>query len=183
MVLDEEYRPEVYKYTVITSEIMKISYAIQASKHFYDTTVINFDPNTAGYIFDSPSNPSIEVIKGTTNLSKSNTTNKFYKVTAEMQTNSVADTPQLADLSIEWEDTAGAKRIFKLDTQEELTRNDDLVDTEFIDTFASPEGIVELGFGDFYHMIDTEGSFREGVATRTVQIERTGSLKLNLPNN
>jgi hypothetical protein len=182
MILDEEYRPETYKYTVIASEIVLLYYRIRAMKTYFYTTVINFDTSQPGYEYDDPSNPSIEVITGTTNLSKTDAEYKYYKVTAEMVTRSKTDTPVINNLTIKWRDSAGAMHNFVLDTQEDFTRNDAQVDTETTDVFVSPAGNVELGFGDFYQMIDTEGSFKEGTHTRTVEILRTGSLKLNLPN-
>jgi hypothetical protein len=58
----------------------------------------------------------------------------------------------------------------------------DYVDSEFVNTFASVSGNVELGFGDYYDMIDTYGSFVEGSRAGTVEIVNTGSIRLNLPN-
>ncbi|MDK2600684.1 hypothetical protein QO179_24630 [Bacillus stercoris] len=71
---------------------------------------------------------------------------------------------------------------FVLDTQDDFTRNDAYVDTNTVDVLVTVDGDVELGYGDFYNMIDTEGSFKEGTHTRSVTITREGSLKLNLPS-
>lgn len=181
-ILDEEYKPEVYKYTVVASEIVMMHYIIKAVKDYFYTTVIDFRPETAGYEYDDPTDPSIEIVKSTTNLSKSDSQYKYYKVIADMRTNSVSDTPKLKDLTIKWRDTAGTLRNFVLTTQVDFTRNDAQVDTNTSDVLVSTAGDVELGFGEFYNMIDTEGSFKEGTHTSTVEIIRAGSLKLNLPN-
>lgn len=182
MILDEEYRPEVYKYTVVTSEILYLHYIVRAMKKYAYRTTIDFDTTKAGYQYDDAQNPSIELITSKTNLSKTDASYKYYQVIAEMATRSKTDTPQLHDLTIKWRDTAGTLHNFKLDTQVDFTRNDSYVDTEMTDTYVSPEGNVELGFGDFYNMIDTEGSFKEGSYTRTVELLREGTIRLNLPN-
>lgn len=181
-ILDEEYRPEVYKYTVVSSEIVMLHYIVRAMKQYYYTTMIDFNPATAGYEYDDPSSSSIEIVKSTTNLSKTSSEYKYYKVIAEMTTGSVSATPKLKDLTVKWRDTTGVLRNFKLDTQVDFTRNDSQVDTYTESTLVTTAGDVELGFGDFYNMIDTEGSFKEGTHTSTVEIIRAGSLKLNLPN-
>lgn len=182
MILDEEYRPEVYKYTVISSEIINLHYLVRGMKEYYDTMIIDFNSATPGYQYDDQNNPSIEMVKGTTNLSKTNSEYSYYKVIAELSTRSVSETPALKDITVKWRDTGSTVRDFKLDTQNDFTRNDALVNTEQKDVFVSPEGNVELGFGDFYYMIDTEGSFKEGIHTRTVEITKQGSAKLKLPN-
>jgi hypothetical protein len=182
-ILNEEYKPEVYKYTVVASEILYLHYTIKALKDYNYTTNIDFNPVTLGYQYDNDSNPSIEIITGTKNLSKTNASDyNMYKVIVDMTTNSVTDTPQLKDITVKWKDTAGVTHSYKLDTQNDLTKNDTYVDTEFLDTFATTTGEIELGFGDYYDMIDTYGSFVEGTRTGTVEIVNTGSLRLNLPD-
>lgn len=181
-ILDEEYRPENYKYTIHASEIIKLHFLLKALREYRQATVIDFDPSTVGYSYDDPNNPSVEIIKGTTNLSKTDSAYKFYKVLAELSTRSVSDTPQLSDLTIHWRDSVGSLHTYSLTTQDDFTRNTaNVLDTETTDVFVTPEGTVELGFGDFYNMIDTEGSFMEGEHTRTIEITKAGSLKLKLP--
>lgn len=187
-ILNEEYKPETYKYTVTASEIVYLYYTIRALKDYTYTTVIDFNPATAGYEYDNASNASIEIIKGTTNLSKTDATDyNMYKVIVDMTTNSVKDTPQLKDITIHWKDTAGTTHAYTLTSENDLTENGvagstDYVDTEFMNTFATTTGEVELGFGDYYDMIDTYGSFVEGSRAGTVEIVNTGSVKLNLPS-
>lgn len=182
-ILDEEYRPETYKYTIVASEILLLHYIIRAIKDYFYTTVIDFNPSTPGYSYDDTNNPSIEIIKGNTNLSRTNNQYKYYKIIADLATNSVSDTPQIKDLTIRWRDTASQLHDFVLNSQVDFTRNDAYVDTNTTDILVSTSGDIELGFGDFYQMIDTEGSFKEGTRTQTVEITREGSLKLNLPNS
>jgi len=181
MILDEEYRPETYKYTVVASEIVDLYYLIKAMKDYMFTTTVDFNASTPGYQFDDEANPGVEMIKGTTNLSKTSTEYKYYKVIVDMETRSVTDTPKLNDLTVKWRDTAGGLHDFTLTSQDDLTRNDTYVDTNTTDVLVAVDGNVELGFGDFYNMIDTEGSFKEGTHTRSVQITRGGSIQLNLP--
>lgn len=195
IVLNEEYKPEIFKYTVVASEIVYLYYTIRAIKDYSFRTTIDFNPSTTGYEYNSDVNPAIEIVKGTTNLSKTDAANwNIYKVFVDMTTNSVKDTPQLKDITIKWKDTTGLTHDYKLDTQDELTMNalqnaTVYTDTEFIDTFATVDGNIELGFGDYYDIIDTYGSFIEGTGsftddkrTGTVEIVNTGSIRLNLPN-
>jgi hypothetical protein len=189
IILNEEYKPEIYKYTVAASEIVYLYYTIRAIKDYNFTTAIDFNPTKIGYQYDNDNDPSIEIVKGTTNLSKTDATDwNRYKVIVDMTTNSVKDTPQLKDITIKWKDTSGVTHNYKLDTQNDLTLNDPtnspsaIVDTEFLDTFATTTGEIELGFGDYYDMIDTYGSFVEGTRAGTVEILNTGSVRLNLPN-
>lgn len=180
-ILDQRYRPEVYRYTVVASEVIKLNYLIKATKDYYYKTIIDFDPGTPGYQYDDPENPSIEIVKGTTNLSATDAEKAFYRINAEMLTRSESDTPMISEFALNWRDTAGQMHTFKLQTQDDFTRNDAYVDTDFVDAFATPEGNIELGFGDFYFMIDTYGSFREGTHTQTVEMLESGSIRLNLP--
>lgn len=180
-ILDQEYRPEVYRYTVVASEVIKLNYLIRATKDYYYKTVVDFNPSTSGYQFDDPSNPSIEIVKGTTNLSQTNPSKAFYRVNTYFSTRSKTDTPMISEFVIKWRDTAGTKHDFTLTSQEDFTRNDAYVDTDFIDMLATVDGKLELGYGDFYYMMDTYGSLREGTHTQTVEIKRSGSIHLNLP--
>jgi hypothetical protein len=186
IILDERYEGQPYQYTVIASEMVNLHYTIKALKEYYYTTKIDFNPQTSGYQYDSGSNPSIEMIKGTTNLSKTDSTYKFYKITVDMATTTKSDTPQLKDLTIKWRDTAGTLHDYKLDTEADFTKNDvNTVDTDFVDTFATTDGNIELGFGDFYHIMDTKGSLNDkasGVSYSTlVEVTSGGSVVLNLP--
>lgn len=179
-VLSERHRKETYQYTVVASEIVKLHYIVRAMKDYFYTTVIDFDPGVAGYQHDEENN--LEVIQGNTNLSKSNSEYSYYKILAELKSRSVSDTPRLDALTLKWRDTAGTLHNYSLDSQVDFTRNDSFVDTAMTDIFVSPAGSVELGFGEFYHMIDTAGSFREGTHGSTVEIVPTGSVRLNIPN-
>lgn len=178
-VLSEKHRKETYQYTIVASEVIKLHYIVRAMRDYFYTTVIDFNPGTAGYQYDEEGN--LEIIKGNTNLSKTNSQYSYYKVSAELTSRSKADTPRLDALTVKWRDTVGTLRDFTLDSQIDFTRNDTYVDTEMSDIFVSEAGSVELGFGDFYYMIDTAGSFREGTHGSTVEIVPTGSVRLNIP--
>lgn len=184
MILDEEYKSEVYKYTVVSAQIIMLNYIITAMKDYMIQTNIDFNPATPGYTYEDSANPHVEIVKGTTNLSPTSAQYKYYKVIAELETRSVSDTPKLQDLTVKWRDTLGTVRDFKLDTQADFTRNDvNSVDTSETGTLVTTAGDVELGYGDFYSMIDTEGSLKEGIHTSHVEITRAGFVKLKLPTS
>lgn len=179
-IMDEEYRPELYKYTIVAAEIIKVNYIIQAMKDYYYTTNIDFNASQ-NYVFDDNLDPSIEIVNGTTNLSKTSTEYKYYKIIADMRTNSKSSTPKLKSMTVKWRDSQGTLNDYTLDTQSDFSRNDVHVDTEIVNTLVTVDGNVELGFGEFYHMVDTEGSFKEGTHSSNVEILREGSVQLSLP--
>lgn len=173
---NEEYRPETYQYTVVASEVIKLRFIIRAFKQHWKTTLRDFDPAAAGYVADP--NQGVEIVRGTTMMSDPDA--QYLKVKAEMETRSKSDTPSLDKLHVKWEDSIGNVNSFTLDTQTDFTRNDTTVETNMVDISTPAEGVVELGYGDFYYKIDTEGSWKEGAATN-IEFKREGSIQLNLP--
>lgn len=185
-IYSEEYKPELYKYTVIASEIIPINYLIRAIRQFYYTSIINFDTAAVsgiGYQYDTPGSPGVEIINSNTILTKD--TDRYLKLRAYLAKDSTAAknvTPKLAKIGVKWEDTAGTQSTFWLDSQADLTRNDATVDTELTDINVSTAGDVELGFGDFYYKIDSRGSWEEGEAENGgIEFTNNGSIKLKLP--
>lgn len=180
-IMNEEYKPESYKYSIISSEIIYLHYIVRAVKEYMYTTNIDFNPNTPGYIFDDKTSSNVEVVTGNTIMSKDN--HRYLRVGSWLSTRSVSDTPIIDELKIKWYDSTEAEQEFILDSQDDFTRNDATVDTNLTNVFVSEDGTVELGFGDFYQMIDTEGSFKEGTHSQSVEIIRRGSVQLKLPKN
>lgn len=180
-ILDEEYKPEVYKYTIVSAEIVMLHYLVKGMKDYITQIKVDFNPSTPGYAYDDMANPSMEIVKGTTNLSKSDGEWKYHKLIFDLETNSNRLTPSLNSVTVKWRDINGVLKDFKLDTEADFTRNDVYVNTEMTDVAINPTGAVELGYGEFYHMIDTEGSFMGGAPMATVEIMREGSIRLKLP--
>lgn len=185
-IYSEEFYPEVYKYTVIASEIIFLNYRIRAIRQFYYTTTLDFDTSKTtgiGYRFDNESNPGVEIIDGNTILSKD--TDPYLKLNMYMKRDAAAPkdaTPVVGKLGVVWEDTDGVTNTFWMDSQEDFTRNDIVVDTSMMDMYIPPAGNVELGFGEFYYQIDSRGSWEEGTAeTGGIEFTQDGSIKLKLP--
>lgn len=178
---NEDYRPEEYRYTVVAAEIVKLRFIIRAFQQHWKTTIRDFKPGVAGYVPDGQG--GVEIVKGTTMMS--DPTSRYLKVSVEMETLSQSDSPIMDKLHIKWKNPAGTTNTFTFDTQDDFTRNiipgqDTRVDTEMSDMSVTKDGTLELGYGDFYHKIDTIGSWREGTDTN-IQFNNNGTIQLKLP--
>lgn len=185
IIPNEEYRDELFKYTVIASEMIKLDYIIRGLQQYICTTTIDLDMTTqksVEYSFDNSADPGVEVVTGTTVMS--NPRDPHLKVEMELWKNVKAPknlTPSVEELRIGWIDKNGIDRVFSLNSDTDFTRNDisTMVNTEMSD-ISIEEGAVRLGFGDFYYKIDTSGSWEEG-ATEHVEVVKPGSIRLKLP--
>lgn len=175
-VPNKEYKMEDYKYTVVTSEIIKLSYLLTATKQFLYQTRLNWIENT--YMFEDQSNPGMDIVTGEDVLHKA--TDPYVKVLVEMASIDRKYSPSLEELNIVWEDDAGALNTYTMTTPDDWTQHGGVVDTEFKDTFATETGEVELGFGDFYAVVDTEGAFMQGERDLSVVILKDGSITLDI---
>lgn len=179
-IVDEEYKPEAYRYTVIAAEVVSLYFVIQALKEHWKTTVLDFNPSTPGYVADTEG--AVEVVTGTTVMNEP--TDRYLKVQMEMATTSVSDSPSIDKLYIKWRDSSGVINTFTLDSQSDFTRNDATVDTTLTDISITTGGAVELGYGDFYNKIDAVGSWTEGSEEserNNIEYLDEGSIQLKLP--
>jgi hypothetical protein len=176
-ILNQELKPENYKYTVISSEIINLYYIIKAYQKYIHEDTIDFTDLT-GFQYDNPTTPNLEIVDSNTILSPS--TNKYLEVEVFMETTDPTQTPSLSVLSVNWQDTTGVDRTFTLDTQVDFDRNDPTVVTDKQNVITTPTGEVELGYGDFYHVIDTLGDWKKGTFLN-VETMSTGSIRLVRP--
>lgn len=176
-IFSEDFTPEEYRYTVTASEIIYLHYIVRATKRYVHKTVIDFK-STSGFKFDNNLDPGLEIVSGNKIMSEKDT--PYLKVKAALSTRDKARTSKLKDLSVVYLDTNDVSHTYTLTTQNDFTRNDSEINTSMSDTFVSPEGNVELGFGDFYYMIDTVGSFRAGSSTN-IDYKQEGTISLTLP--
>lgn len=176
-ILNQEYKPVNYKYTVISSEIIKLYYIVKAYQKYLHQDTIDFTSLT-GFQYDNPASPNLEIISGTDILSPS--TNKHLEVEIFMATQDPTQTPSLNVLNILWQDTTGTDRVFTMDTQVDFDRNDPTVVTDKLNSISTPTGEVELGYGDFYHVIDSLGDWNKGTYLN-VEVMPTGSIQLVRP--
>jgi len=183
IILNEEYEPEEFKYTVIAGEIIPISLIIRAYQRFLYSNVIDFNPETSGYEIDADNN--VEIIKGTDNLSKTDDTNNWYRLYAELTTGDRTVTPRLESITVKWKaKNSNTVQNFTLTSLEELQMNDPgFIYTQLVDVFVTDDGAIELIFGDFDYMIDTEGAFKKGSKSNSVDWDaRDGRISLNIPD-
>lgn len=174
-ILSDEDKPQNYRYTVVASEIIYLYYIIRARQQYDYVTAIDFTDMT-GFVYDSGNN--LEVVQGNTIMSPK--ADKQLDLRVSMETTKKTETPKLHTLTVTWKDASGIIRNFPFDTQVDFDRNDPTVVVEKQNLITSPEGNVELGYGDFYHVLDTEGDWRKGSLLNT-EITSNGSIRLVKP--
>jgi hypothetical protein len=172
---NQEYKPEDYKYTVLASEIIKLSYIITALKEFSYETKIDWIKNT--YIFENATTPGMKITSGEDVLHYP--TDPYVKVLAEMATTVNTASPQLKSISLDWTATDNSTHTYTLTSANNFTQAE-VVDNNFEDTFATSTGEIELGFGEFYAVVDTAGAFMQGTPTKTIKYNKDGSITLNI---
>lgn len=178
-ILNQEYKPENYKYTVIASEILYLYFIIKAYQKYTHVDNLDFTDLT-NYKYDTPSpaNSGIEVVDGNTILT--NRSDKHLEIEAYLSTKDATKSPTLEVLQVLWTDATNVERTFTMDTQVDFDRNDPTVETEKLNVITD-DGSVQLGFGDFYHVINTEGDWKKGTLLNT-EITPDGSIQLIRPN-
>jgi hypothetical protein len=174
-ILSEEDKPENYRYTVVASEIIYLYYIIRAFQQYDYVSTIDFT-TTTGLVYDSGGN--LEIVDGTTIMSTKN--QKQLEVEVFMETTLKTATPLLQQLNIGWKDAGGTTRNFPFDTQVDFDRNDPTVTVLKQNLISNASGHLELGYGDFYHVINTEGDWKKGSLLNT-ELTPDGSIRLITP--
>jgi hypothetical protein len=174
-ILNQESRPESYKYTVVASEIIYVYFIVRAFQQYNYLTTIDFSSLT-GYRYDTGN--QLEVVEGTEILTPK--AHPLLQIEAFMETSSKTETPTLDSLTVVWRDTANGLHNFIMDTQVDFDRNDSTLTTLKQNVITNVGGSVELGFGDFYHVINTEGDWNKGSLANTI-ITTDGSIRLVQP--
>lgn len=175
---NDEYEMEQYRYTVAASEIINLHYTVTAMREFLYRTHISWDERYA-YVFSDNKKPGMEIITGETVLHDEE--DPYVRLYVDMKTADRTVTPVLEELIVDWTDTNNETHSFILKTDEDFTRYDSIVTTQFLDT-ESVDNTVTLGKGSFSAVIDTEGAFLKGSAGVSVKVNKTGSISLHLPN-
>lgn len=180
LIPNEEFKPEPYRYTITSTELIKLNYIVRAYLQYYYTTAIDFKLNQSQYAFDNPNDPSLEIITGNTVLTTP--TDGFLKLHADLSTTVSNKTPVVNEIEVKWKDSTDKVQSTIFTTQEDFTTNTPLIDTDLQNLYATPDGNLELGYGDFFYQIDTEGSWMEGsLIDLGIQILPEGTLTLKLP--
>lgn len=178
VVPNEDYPVETYRYTVRASQIVDLSYEVEGSMQYRYEVDMEFGT------------PAEWVFQGVTGTTDSRDVlhvpeHKQVQVITRLATTNEVLTPQLNSLTLRWEDTGGGTNSTVLDTLADFTRNDALVQTEMVDTFITETGEVELGFGNFYQLTDTRGSWEQaydlGKIDKNMEVTEEGSIRLKLP--
>jgi hypothetical protein len=175
MILSDEEKPEPYKYTVVASEIIYLYYTIRARQQYDYVSTIDF-ANTTGFVYDSGTN--LEVVPSTTIMSPK--TQNQLEIQVKMETTDKTATPNLRKLTVQWKDAANGAHNLVFDTQTDFDRNDPTVTVEKENLISDVSGSLQLGFGDFYHVLNTEGDWRKGTLLNT-EISADGSISLVKP--
>lgn len=174
-IMNDEYRPEEYQYTVVAAEKIRLHLIVRAFRQYVRHTSITF-ASTDQFQWDDPNSPSLEAVTGEDVLHPE--ADPEVRVRLAMATTSKKATPQTGMVQLEWEDTDGSAHTYTLDSQEALTRNNGEVEVDMVDAFVSNDGAIELGYGDFYQRISTRGDWRRGTPQTNIHITDGGSLRL-----
>lgn len=174
-VVNESYKPEEFKFTVISAEVIKLHYILRAYKTYYYDIPIKFD-NAIAITYDSTTDANCEIVTGQTIMDKE--TNPFLRIEATLSTTSVSATPSLKSLNVLWEDSAGGSNTLQFTSQADFDRYDAQVKTSKLDIITTTTGEVELGYGEFYYMMETKEDFLQGKRMDNIKVENTGAIKL-----
>lgn len=172
---NQEYKKEDYKYAVIASEMIKLSYILTAMKQFVYQTRIDWIENA--YVFENQTTPGMQIVTGEDVLHYP--TDSFIKLHAEFATSDQTQSPSLHDITIDWMDKGNVEHSYVITSIDDFTQGE-VVHAQFKDTFATTSGDVELGFGEFYAVIDTQGAFMQGTRDHTIKINEDGSITLDI---
>lgn len=174
---EKEYKNEDYLYTVVASEVIKLSYILTAYKTFEYETKLDWVQTKYPHVFEDPAVPQMQVVTGETVLHYD--TDPFVKVYSEMATSDRTKSPSLQEITVEWEATDNSKHSYVLTSANQFTQAE-VVDSLFQDTFATTTGEIELGFGEFYAVVDTPGAFSQGTRDNAIKYNNDGSITLNI---
>lgn len=177
MVPNEDYETEDYNHTIMASEVIPLHFVLTAMRKFMYKARVEWD-SRYGYTFESITTPGMEIVTGEDVLH--NEEEAQIRLSVEMKTADRKVTPVLEELIVDWIDTANTPRSLVLTTAEHFTQNTLGVKTTLADTEVVG-GTVTLGKGSFSAVIDTEGSFRRGVAGNTIRFHRDGKIGLEIP--
>jgi len=172
---NESYKPEGFRYTIVSSEIIKLYYIVRAYKTYTYETLVDFG-GTMPLTYDNPADANLEVVTGQTVMSKNS--NQFLQIEAELRTSSKVLTPKLNSLDVIWEDTAGASNTLSFTTQADFDKFNTVIKTEKLDIITTVGGDVELGYGDFYYMMDSKEDFLKGRNFENITVGNQGTIRL-----
>lgn len=174
-ILNQESKPESYRYTVVASEIIYLYFIVRAFQQYDHLDVIDFS-NLTGFRYDNASN--LEVVTGNTVMSLK--ADPVLEIQAFMETTVKSSTPSLDSLTVTWKDSTGTSHDFIIDTQAQIDENDSSLVTEKENVLSTPAGSVQLGYGDFYHVINSKGDWQKGTFMNA-ELKADGSIQLVRP--
>ncbi len=169
-ILNQESKPQDYKYTIISSEIIDLYFVLRAFQQYMHNDVLDFS-NTTAWQFDSGNN--LEVVNGSTVMNPKADT--IVEVQALLKTTSKVATPTLDSLTISWKDTIAGMHNFVLDTN--FDRNDTAVSVTKQNVITP--GVAEVASLDITVAPTSDGNVTttlDGVATDTAIIGGTAEV-------
>lgn len=175
-IQNDTYKPENFRYTIIASEIIKLYYIIRAHKTYYFTTKIDFSGSGISFTYDNQTDPNCEIVTGQDIMSPK--ADPYLRIEAYLKTYVKSSTPKINRFTVKWEDTEGRFHDLVFDSELDFDRNDAAVTTTKIDISTTSDGAVELGYGDFYHLIHTKEDFSKAKTMENITINKNGSIQL-----
>jgi hypothetical protein len=208
-VVSESIVPEEYYYTVIAAPRIPLIFKVRAEKDYeqnpsstFNGTVYNnsdYSGLTAtqkeqSYIVSDTN--KIEIVDSTR---VPNPPQRYIEIKVDMWSDTGhTSTPKVDDITLTWTDTSDVAKSVKIDTQNTISQNgnnytigftsntwadvDPIIRVENDDSNMSfgADGSANLGFGDYYKMIDTEGDWNRSQTKTNVVITGDGDLKLSI---
>lgn len=181
-VPNQDYKEEPFRYTVRAAERTSLDYKVGGSQRFDWRHELNLGAST-DYVVENNG-----IVFGKSNDVLHPETDPIVRLDVEMTTVNPVLSPALEELVIVYEDTNGAEQQYLWTTQADFTTDKNatgggsLTNVEMRDTFVTTTGEVELGFGSFYRVLDTNGDFNEGQYDASTIVVKDGSVGLNLSN-
>lgn len=181
-VPNQDYKEEPFRYTVRAAEKTKLDYKVGGTQTFEWRHALNLADSTQYTVENNG------IVFGKTNDILHPETDPIVRLDVAMTTVDSTKSPVLEELVIVYEDTAGAEQQYVWTTQADFTTDKNatgggsLTNVEMRDTFVTTAGSVELGYGSFYRVLDTNGDFNEGQYDASTVVVKDGAVGLNLSN-
>lgn len=181
-IIEKDYQEQPYRYTVKATETFNQPYQIKAEadiKTTYDTNFTN-----SSFLNSGVPAPNIHFGKSTDILH--NQSHRLVKLAMNFQQFDSKTSPEIKNLNLIWEDTAGAEHTFKFETSNDFfidrnnTSGNPMTNVVTADTaFQDGKGMT-LGYGAFHDNIDTTEEWRTGTWDVNNLVVQNGGLSLNL---
>ena len=181
-IIDKEYQPQDFKYTIEAAENFEQPYRIHARSDVYDEYLIPM--RNVFDIAKETTAPNINFGKSTDILHDQ--TDEMVKLIVRPKSFNDNEAPNLEYLELVWQDTEGKEHTYRFDSSNDFfidafNKHGNPTTNVLTSALAFQDGKgLTLGKGVFQDSIDTSEEFRTGTWDTNNLVIEEGSLKLNL---